>query len=188
MRSEIASSVVAAVVLALAAQVRLTLPGTPVSATAQTFVLALVASFGGRRTALGAVALYAAAAAAGLPVLSGGRGGWAAVSGPSAGYLVGFALAAAAIPWCLTRWGRQRWLRVWAAVEVGSVCILTCGALGLIVRGLSVADAWSRGVGPFIPGDLVKSTTAATVLWLAARRARARADGAFARLDRIVPP
>ena len=145
--------------------------GSPVPVTAQTFALAMIAGLAGGRVAVSAVVLYIAAAAVGLPVLSGGAGGWPAVTGPSLGYLLGFAGAAGLMPVLLRR-VRQRafasrpaaWLATWLSVEAGSACILGLGATGLIVRGLDPVAAFTTGVWPFLPGDLVKSMLAATLI------------------------
>ena len=156
--------------LAVAAQLKLTVPGLPVPVTGQTFALALIAGLGGPRVAVAGVAVYVTGAALGLGILSGGRGGWDVVTGPSMGYLVGFFGAALTIPALLRRWGRRKWVLVWLAIEAGSACVLGCGALGLMVRGLSLDQAVLNGIWPYLPGDLIKSATAATLLWLAARR------------------
>ena len=153
--------------LAAGAQIKIPLPGSPVPITGQTFVLALLAGWGGTRIALGAVVTYATAAALGLGVLSGGRGGWDVVTGVSGGYILGFAAAAVVIPTLLRRWGRRQWILIWLAIEAGSACVLGLGALGLVLRGDASppSEAWTEGVWPFLPGDLVKSITAACLLY-----------------------
>ncbi|MEL7370324.1 MAG: biotin transporter BioY [Myxococcota bacterium] len=170
----IGASVVGAGIIALLAQLKLSLPGLALPITGQTLAVALVSGWGGAWVGVPAVLLYIAAAAAGWPVLSGGRGGWDVVTGPSLGYLAGFVASARVIPFFLGRWGRTRWVWVWLAIEAGSVCVLGFGALGLIARGMSPTDAFTTGVWPFLPGDLVKSSFAATLLWLTARRVARR--------------
>ena len=72
--------------VALAAQVAVPLPWTPVPVTAQTFAVLLTGALLGSR--LGALALlaYLAEGAAGLPFFSGGGGGPQFFAGATAGY------------------------------------------------------------------------------------------------------
>ena len=67
----------------------ISIPGTPVPITLQTFVMMLAGLMLSWRQAGSAVVLYLAAGAAGLPVLAGGAS-TAALFGPSAGCLIGF--------------------------------------------------------------------------------------------------
>src|SRR5690606_9735225 len=68
-----------------------------------------------------AVATFLALAAAGLPVLAGGRGGLGAFVGPSAGYLLGFLAGAAVVGWLVDRLARVVFGRVLVAALVGGV-------------------------------------------------------------------
>ena len=87
--STIGKPVLFAVLMWLASAAgEISIPGTPVPITLQTFVMlaGLMLSW---RQAGSAVALYLAAGAAGLPVFAGGAS-TAALFGPSAGFLIGF--------------------------------------------------------------------------------------------------
>ena len=159
-----------AAALAVGGQLRISIVGSPVPVTGQTLALALVAALGGARIAVPAVLLFIGAAAVGAPILSGGRGGISVITGPSVGYLTGFVAAAAVIPALLQKWGRRRWLLVWLAIEAGSACVLGLGVLGLIGRGTPADVAVARGLLPFLPGDVIKSSIAATIVWLRGRR------------------
>jgi biotin transport system substrate-specific component len=78
---------------ALAAQVSIPLPFTPVPLTLQTFaVLAGAAALGAERAVIAQV-LYITLAVAGVPVLAGGASGHEVVVGATGGYLIGFVLA-----------------------------------------------------------------------------------------------
>ena len=69
----------------------ISIPGTPVPITLQTFVMMLAGLMLSWRQAGSAVVLYLAAGAAGLPVFAGGASTAAlALVGPSAGFLIGF--------------------------------------------------------------------------------------------------
>ena len=78
-------------ILGLVPQITL-VAGVPI--TAQSLGIMLCGTvLGAKRGAL-AVLLFLALVAAGLPLLSGGRGGIGVFAGPSVGYLVGFPIAA----------------------------------------------------------------------------------------------
>jgi biotin transport system substrate-specific component len=79
----------------LAASAHVVLPAWPVPATAQSLaVLLLLGALGGARLGVAAVGLYLLEGALGLPVFAGGSGGPAALTGPTAGFLLGFLPAA----------------------------------------------------------------------------------------------
>ena len=84
-----------AALITLAAKVQV--PFWPVPMTLHTLAVMMIALIGGPRVAVGAMATYLAAGAAGLPVFSGSpeRGiGLAYMVGPTGGYLLGFLPAA----------------------------------------------------------------------------------------------
>lgn len=146
------------VAIALSAQVALPLPFSPVPVTGQTFAVLLgAAALGPARAATGA-SLYLLAGVAGLP--------WfAASSGATVGYLVGFVLAAALVG----RWaraGRDRSHRgVVGLMVAGNVAIYALGVAGLmVVAGMGLAPAVTAGVVPFVVGDAIKIAAAAALL------------------------
>src|SRR5437867_606745 len=87
----------ASVVTALAAQVAISLPWTPVPITGQTFAVLLTGAVLGARRGFLAQALYLLEGALGLPVFAGGAAGLAKLLGPTGGYLVAFPFAAALV-------------------------------------------------------------------------------------------
>ena len=95
--------------LALAGSVLITictqisLPLFPVPMTLQTFAVFLIGLTYGWRLGGITVSLYLLEGAIGLPVFSGGKGGMIVFMGPTAGYLVGFLLAATACGWFAER-------------------------------------------------------------------------------------
>ncbi len=89
-------TVVAATALtAAAAQVSISVPGSPVPVTGQTFAVLLTAAALGPARGIAAQALYLLLGLAGMPVLAGGGHGPGVVFGASGGYLAGFLVAAA---------------------------------------------------------------------------------------------
>ena len=86
-----------ALLTAAAAQLTIHVPWTPVPITGQTFAVLLVAAALGMRLGVASQALYVVLGAVGLPFYAGAEGGWTAATGSTAGYLVGFVLAAAIV-------------------------------------------------------------------------------------------
>jgi len=148
-----------ALLMALAAQARIVLPFTPVPFTGQVLVVLLGAAVLGRYGALGQ----------GMYLVMGGALGWfsgmagfAALLGPTGGYLLGFLLASAVLGEIVER--RKDWNmgRVLAAMSLGVLIIYSLGAAQLaLFMGLDVTEAIVLGVLPFITVDALKVLMAA---------------------------
>jgi biotin transport system substrate-specific component len=125
------------------------------------------------------VGLFVALVAAGLPLLSGGRGGLAVFQGPSVGFVLGFPIAAATVSVLAgplgARGGRTaRVAPIFGAIAaslVGGVVVLYCfGVPGwAIAADIPLARALDLSTA-FIPGDLMKAV-AASIVAVAAFRA-----------------
>lgn len=151
------------VLIALAAQVAIPLPFSPVPVTGQTFAVLLVgALLGSRRGALSLLA-YLAEGAVGLPVFAGGGSGLPWLLGPTGGYLVGFVAAAFVTGW-LTERGWDRRIHTTAlAMLIGNGVIYLCG-LPWLARFVGADRVLALGLWPFVPGDLIKLALAALAL------------------------
>ncbi len=160
-----------ALLVALFAQIRISLPFTPVPLTGQTFAVLLVgAAFGARRGAA-SLGLYAGLGLAGLPVFAGGAFGLGYALGPTGGYLLGFIAAAYAIGRLAER-GLERDIRTsLLPFLVGTVIIYALGA-GWLAFYVGPQAAIAKGVLPFLPGDLLKLVLAALALPAAWRLSR----------------
>ena len=159
--------------VALAAQVVVPLPWTPVPLTAQTFAVLLTGALLGPR--LGALALvaYLVEGASGLPFFVGGAGGLQHFQGATAGYLFAFPAAAFVTGYLAERGWDRRFLTAAAAMAVGSLVILACGWAWLALLLRSAGDAFRLGVAPFVVGDIIKIALAAAALptgWAILRR------------------
>ncbi len=148
--------------IAICAQV--SLPMVPVPMTLQTWAVLLAGLVLGPRWGVASVGLYLLAAALGLPVLSEGRSGLAALTGPTAGYLVAFPMVAGLAG---AMRGSERFRHpAWAIAGLVALhgVVLLLGAAWL-ARSAGVEAAVISGVLPFVPGAVVKSVAA----WLAWR-------------------
>lgn len=159
-----------AIVVALAAQVSIHLPGIEVPVTAQTFGVLLVGgALGFRRGAL-ALLLYLVAGFA-LPVYADhGSGisrlvsttGGQVVLGHNGGYLIGFVIAAAVVG----RLAELGWDRkvpgALAALLIGNVLVYVVGVPWLaLAAGRDLGWAVQQGLVPFIVTDALKLLLAA---------------------------
>lgn len=147
--------------------------GFPVPITIQSLGIMIAGAVLGARRAASAVLLFLFLVALGLPLLSGGRGGLGVFAGPSAGYLVGFPIAAWVIGALVYRKGAP-YSTAWglAATVVGG--IVTLYAIGIPVtawRGQISLVAAIAGSAFFIVGDLAKAVIA-TLVAGAVHRAR----------------
>ncbi|MET0626130.1 MAG: biotin transporter BioY [Pyrinomonadaceae bacterium] len=157
---------------ALAAQVVVPLPFTPVPLTGQTFAVLLTGALLGPRLGALAMLAYLAEGAAGLPFFRGGAGGVGHLSGATAGYLFAFPAAAYVTGHLAERGWDRRFLTAAAAMFLGSLVILACGCAWLSLA-VGVEQAFRLGVLPFLPGDVVKIALAAAALptgWALLRR------------------
>jgi biotin transport system substrate-specific component len=165
-----------AALTAVAAQVSIPVPGSPVPVTGQTFAVLITAAALGPARGLAAQGLYLAMGVVGLPVFAGAGHGPGVIFGASGGYLVGF-LVAAVITGYGARHGADRspW-RTLLLFALASAVIYLIGTAWLCLdTGMSIGEGISAGVTPFLPGDTVKALLAAGLLpgawWLAGRGA-----------------
>lgn len=149
----------ASLVTAVAAQIAIPLPFSPVPLTGQTFAVLLSGAVLGARRGFLAQALYLAEGAAGLPFFAGAAGGPAVLFGPTGGYLLAFPLAAL-VTGALARGGwDRRFAGMALAMLLGSVVIFGFGLAGLS-RFVPTDRLVALGLLPFLPGDLVKAVLA----------------------------
>jgi biotin transport system substrate-specific component len=133
--------------------------------TAQTLGVMLAGSvLGARRGAL-AVLTFLVLVAAGLPLLSGGRGGLAVMTGRSAGFLVGWVVGAWVVGYLVERRPAQfttSWLVLANAVGgIGVVYLFGIPGMALI-GDISIGKATALSV-VYLPGDAIKVAVAAVV-------------------------
>ena len=152
-----------AALVAVAAQVALPLPGTPVPMTLQPLAVLLVGGLLGPSLGAASMILYLALGAVGLPVFTPyGLPGIARLIGPTGGYLLAYPVAAFAVG-KLSGDGRH-WGRIALAVLAGLALIHLGGVAQLVILTGSAASAVRLGTLPFVIGDLLKLGIAILVL------------------------
>jgi len=162
----VARAVVFAAVTGATASMSIHTPFSAVPVTLQTLWVLLAGIFLGPVWGGGAFGIYLLAGLVGLPVFEGGSGlGY--VLGSTGGYLVGFALGAAAVGAVVhggfgLRDPREVGVpRLAAATVVGTLVVFAAGVPWLAyVQNLSLVDAVAAGVVPFLPGAVVKAAAA----------------------------
>jgi biotin transport system substrate-specific component len=149
--------------IALAAQLRVLLPFSPVPVTGQTFAVLFLAAIYGSKRVTATVMTYLTLGLIGLPVFAGGDSGVAGLLGPTAGYLIGFLGAAFIVGKLAERgWDRRPWSTA-AGMVIGNLVIYTAGAAWLS-KFVGWESVLSAGVLPFIAGDALKIAFATLLL------------------------
>jgi biotin transport system substrate-specific component len=161
-----------ALLTALAAQISIPLPFTPVPITAQTFAVLVSGAALGSGLGAASQALYFMMGAVGLPFYAEASGGWEAATGATGGYLVGFIVAAWVVGFLAER---KQDRNVWSAIPAfltGNAVIYLFGVPWLLYSVSAFTtweDALVAGLLPFIVGDIVKVALAGLSLPLAWR-------------------
>lgn len=150
---------------AVAAQVTIPIPGSPVPVTGQTFAVLLTAAALGPARGLAAQALYLVLGVAGLPVFAGAGHGLGVVFGATGGYLAGFLVAAVLTGYGARRGADRSPVRTLLLFALASAVIYLMGTAWLCLdTGMSASAGIAAGVTPFLPGDTAKALLAAGLL------------------------
>jgi len=153
----------ASALIAIAAQVAIPLPFTPVPLTLQPLAVILIGVTLGSVRGAAAAALYLLEGFSGLPVFAQGHGGAFWLLAPTAGYLYSYPFAA----WLAGFVSERGWGSTIARAVTGMLL-----ALGVIYLGgwswLAIltdpATAFTAGVAPFVLADMVKVAIGAALL------------------------
>jgi biotin transport system substrate-specific component len=164
------------VLTAIAAQISIPLPFTPVPFTLQPMVVLVGAAALGSRLGWTSQILYLALGLVGLPVFAASPllpQGVARLAGPTGGYLMAYPFAAFAAGWLAERGFDRRYLTAVLAMLTGLAIVYAGGVLWLtLVTPQSVAAALATGLYPFVLADFLKLVVAAGImpgLWRLAR-------------------
>lgn len=139
------------------------LPFSPVSVTAQTLVVNLLALVLLPKQAVMVMFVYMLLGLVGLPVFSGGMGGPAKLFGPTGGYLFSWIPATFFISWLK---GKRYHLGRYCVVTicVGMPIIYAMGSVYMnLLTGMDLMAVLMAAVIPFIPMDIAKCVGAAVL-------------------------
>ena len=156
----LALAVGGSLLLTLSAKVQI--PFYPVPFTMQTFVVLVIGMVCGARLAAATMLLYLGEGALGLPVFAAGGGG-AYFTGPTAGFLLSFPLAAALLGVLAARGWDRRFTSTVAAMLLGTAVIFACG-LSWLALFVGWQKAAAAGLAPFLFSEPLKILLAACAL------------------------
>lgn len=162
-----------AAVTAVAAQIAIPLPFSPVPFTLQVLAVVLSGLLLGPRYGALAMGIYLLVGAVGVPVFAGFKGGFGIIAGPTGGYLLSYPIAAAVAgiaAYAAVHAARRRALTlsfVWGCAGLAVIYVIGAAWLS-VAAGLPIPVAIAQGVLPFVVFDLVKVGLAALVAVAAA--------------------
>ena len=157
--------------VALWLSAKIQVPLVPVPITMQTLVVLVLGIAYGWKLGGATLLLYLAEGAMGLPVFAGGwneGGGYQHLYGPTAGYLVGFVVAAAFCGWLAEHGWDRSVRRALAAMLLGNAIIYVFGLSWLTLQ-IGLSDAVTYGLVPFLFGDALKIALGGCLLPIAWR-------------------
>lgn len=135
-----------------------------VSFTLQTCAVCLTAGLLGWKRGSLTVLVYILLGMIGLPVFTGFKSGFAAVTGPTGGYIVGFIFTAFIVGFAADRLGKKLWVNA-VFMTIG---ILVCYLFGtiwfMIAYKVTFVSALTTCVIPFLLPDAVKIAVAAVLV------------------------
>ncbi len=156
----------AALMAALGVFPPITIPALGVPITAQSMGIMLAGGVLGAKRGTLSMLLFLVLVAAGLPLLSGGRGGLGIFAGPTGGFLVGWVISA----WFVGYLTEKYWEKLNIGLAIG-FCI-TGGIILLYAIGIPWVAYAAKiplekaffGSVAFVPGDLLKAVIAGAVM------------------------
>lgn len=155
--------IAASALIALAAQIAIPVPFSPVPLTMQPLAVLLVGVVLGANRGGAAALLYLLEGLAGLPVFSQGHGGAIWLAGPTAGYLYAFPPAAFVAGWFSERGWGSTMLRSIAGMLV-ALAVIYAGGWAWLAVWTGPRAAFTMGVAPFLVADIVKIALAASLI------------------------
>ena len=143
-------------IICISSYIAFPLPFTPIMITAQTIAINLAALILTPKQSFLAVSVYIFLGAFGLPVFSGGTGGFGKLFGPTGGFIIGFLVIAPLISYLKGKNNSfKRYLFV--TIFVGMIVLYAVGTVYMsIVQKISIIAALSLAVFPFIVCDILK--------------------------------
>jgi len=158
-----------AVLTAIAAQISIPLPFTPVPFTFQPMVVLVGAAALGSRRGVASQIIYLSLGLAGLPVFALSPvlpPGMARLLGPTGGYLMSYPFAAFVAGYLAERGFDRRYFTFVLAMIAGLAVVFAGGVawLALTQPGHGLAAALAAGFYPFVLADLAKLIVAAGVM------------------------
>lgn len=140
------------------------IPIIPVPITLQSAGVMLAGTIMGRKWGPISITIFLLIVFAGMPLLSGGRGGIQAFLSPTGGFLIGWIIGALVIGLITDKVKKKNFLQLLIANTIGGLLVVyLIGAIQLsIYTNISYFTALVSNI-IFVPGDLIKALIAALV-------------------------
>ncbi len=161
MVQKIALSILFAVILAVASQIKIFLSFTPVPINLGTFAVCMAGMTLGGFLGFISVAIYILAAAVGLPVIAGTN-----FLGATTGYIIGYAICA----FVLGKYTEKGDIKKYSFIKTSAVLFIfqiaiihICGMIGLYIWSASIGSPYTltevimKGTVPFLLTDSIKA-------------------------------
>ena len=154
-------SILFAIILAVASQIKIFLSFTPVPINLGTFAVCMAGMTLGGFWGFVSVAIYMLAAAVGLPVIAG-----SSLIGATTGYIIGYGVCAFALGKWTERGNikKDSFVKTSAVLFVFQIAIIhICGMIGLYIWSVSTCSPYTltqvimKGTIPFLFGDSIKA-------------------------------
>ena len=158
---KMALSILFAIILAVASQIKIFLSFTPVPINLGTFAVCMAGMTLGGFWGFVSVAIYMLAAAVGLPVIAG-----SSLIGATTGYIIGYGICAFALGKWTERGNikKDSFVKTSAVLFVFQIAIIhICGMIGLYIWSVSTDSPYTltqvimKGTIPFLFGDSIKA-------------------------------
>jgi biotin transport system substrate-specific component len=153
----------ASALIAIAAQVAITIPFTPVPLTLQPLAVIFIGVALGSTRGAAAAALYLLEGFTGLPVFAQGHGGPMWLVGATAGYLFSYPFAA----WVAGAISERGWGNTIVRSVSGmllALAVIYAGGWSWLAILTDGRTAFAAGVAPFVVADIVKVALGASLL------------------------
>ncbi len=149
--------------VSVSSYIMIPLPFSPVSITAQTIIINLIALVLTPAQTTIAIGAWILLGIAGLPVFSGGGGGLGKLFGPTGGYIFGYLIAAIVIS--VLKGKKNQIIRYCiVTIAAGMPIIYLLGCIYMkFVTNIAWKAAFLSGVVPFLPGDMAKCIVASMI-------------------------
>lgn len=141
------------VFISLMAQLKITLPFTPIPITGGTFAVLLVGLAYGKKLAPATLLTYIAAGTFGLPVFANFKSG--SLLSASGGYIIGYLVAAFICGYFADKGWTKSYIKTIFVLLLATIAIYTFGLIQLSIF-VPNKNVFVIGLIPFIPGDIIK--------------------------------
>lgn len=147
-------------ILCVSSYINIPLPISPVPITAQLLVVYLIALLLRPKQAVLTVVVWLLLGVIGLPVFSGGRGGFGILAGPTGGYAIGYVILAGVVSY-LCKKCKKEYEKFLILIVVGILLLYMIGVPWMkLTTGIGIQAAWLTGALPYLPGDVLKAVAA----------------------------